>query len=176
LRWAHHGAACAPSAHSDAVANRITATVMVRMNTSVQNCVTEIFGSGQPRWGLNAQCEQFNHADPDHQHCECYGIVVEPMPPLCVHDTPPYSRSLVGVAGRRVQMWRVGAPGASSVAVPCGVELKYGTSARSGSGDPDNGSAALGAYRGRRATIFHHACKMGLICLTRHGAGNSQIR
>jgi hypothetical protein len=30
----------------------------------------------------NDQCEQFNHADSYHQHCECYRIVIEPMPPL----------------------------------------------------------------------------------------------
>lgn len=54
-----------------------------------QNCVAQTFGSGQPRWGSNAQCEQFNEADTDHQHRECYGIVVEPMPPLYLHDLPP---------------------------------------------------------------------------------------
>jgi hypothetical protein len=30
----------------------------------------------------NDQCEQFNHADCYHQHCECYRIVIEPMPPF----------------------------------------------------------------------------------------------
>ena len=29
----------------------------------------------------NAPREQLDHADSDHEHCECYGIVVEPMPP-----------------------------------------------------------------------------------------------
>jgi hypothetical protein len=38
--------------------------------------------------GSNDQCEQFNYGDSDHQHCECYWIVIEPMPPLYVHDTP----------------------------------------------------------------------------------------
>jgi len=42
-------------------------------------------GSGD---GSNDQCEQFNYGDSDHQHCECYRIVIEPMPPLYVHDTP----------------------------------------------------------------------------------------
>src|SRR5260221_8292841 len=57
-----------------------------------------------PSWGQawssgsNAQCEQFNHADSDHQHCECYGVVVEPMP---LHDVPPLYPSLVGLVGRR---------------------------------------------------------------------------
>src|SRR6476660_8659895 len=37
----------------------------------------------------NDQCEQFNHADSYHQHCECYRIVIEPMAPLHIHDTPP---------------------------------------------------------------------------------------
>src|SRR5947208_7971238 len=35
---------------------------------------------------LNDQCEQFNHTDSYHQHCECYRIVIEPMPPLYIHD------------------------------------------------------------------------------------------
>src|SRR6266566_6330181 len=38
---------------------------------------------------LNDQCEQFNHADSYHQHCEGYRIVIEPMPPLYIHDAPP---------------------------------------------------------------------------------------
>ena len=37
--------------------------------------------------GSNAQNEQFNHADSDHQHRKCYGIVVEPIP--LVHEMPP---------------------------------------------------------------------------------------
>src|SRR2546427_7603741 len=39
----------------------------------------------------DAQCEQFNHADPDHEHGECYRIIVEPISSW-VHDTPPSSR------------------------------------------------------------------------------------
>src|SRR5262245_53485544 len=42
----------------------------------------------------NDQCEQFNYADSDHQHCECYRIVIEPMPPLYVHGAPPCSSEL----------------------------------------------------------------------------------
>src|SRR6516225_6573957 len=38
--------------------------------------------------GPNDQCEQFNYADSDHQHCKCYRIVLEPMAPLYVHETP----------------------------------------------------------------------------------------
>jgi hypothetical protein len=38
--------------------------------------------------GSNDQCEQFNYGDSDHQHCKCYRIVIEPMLPLYVHDTP----------------------------------------------------------------------------------------
>src|SRR5262249_29477340 len=38
-----------------------------------------------------AQCDQFNSADTDHEHCERYGIVVKPIP-LGLHDTPPCSR------------------------------------------------------------------------------------
>jgi hypothetical protein len=47
----------------------------------------------------NAQCEQFNHADPDHQHGECYRVIVEPISFLA-HDTPPVPASLIGPAGR----------------------------------------------------------------------------
>src|SRR6516225_2553960 len=55
--------------------------------------------------GLDAQCEQFNRADTDHEHCERDGIVVEPMP-LGLHDTPPGSQ-LISRAGRQmVQMRR----------------------------------------------------------------------
>src|SRR5262249_9554901 len=32
--------------------------------------------------GLNDQCEYFDQPDSEHQHRECYGIVVEPIPPL----------------------------------------------------------------------------------------------
>jgi hypothetical protein len=47
----------------------------------------------------NAQCEQFNHADADHQHRKCHGIIVEPIS-LWVHDTPPGSR-FISRAGRQ---------------------------------------------------------------------------
>ena len=40
----------------------------------------------------NAQYEQLDHANSDHEDGECYGIIVEPIPPLCMHDTPPCSR------------------------------------------------------------------------------------
>jgi hypothetical protein len=39
----------------------------------------------------NDQCEQLNRADSYHQHCDCYGVVIEPMPPLAIHDAPPCS-------------------------------------------------------------------------------------
>jgi hypothetical protein len=42
----------------------------------------------ETRRGSNAQCEQSNHADSDKQHCECYGIVVQPIH-LLLHGTPP---------------------------------------------------------------------------------------
>jgi hypothetical protein len=39
----------------------------------------------------NAQCKQRNNADPDHQHHERYGIVIEPVPTLYTHDAAsPY--------------------------------------------------------------------------------------
>src|SRR5262245_5276127 len=39
----------------------------------------------------NHHCEQFDHPESNHQHRDRYGIVIEPMPLLCIHDTPPYS-------------------------------------------------------------------------------------
>jgi hypothetical protein len=57
-----------------------------------------VVASVKRRWGSNAQCEQFNYADSDHQHGECYRIVVEPISPL-VHDTPPCPR-FISRAGR----------------------------------------------------------------------------
>jgi hypothetical protein len=38
------------------------------------------------------QCEQCNHTHADNQHCECYGIVVQPIQPL-LHGTPPCFKS-----------------------------------------------------------------------------------
>src|SRR5262249_12156595 len=43
--------------------------------------------------GSNAQCEQFNDANPDHQHGECHRIIVEPISPW-MHGTPPRSRPI----------------------------------------------------------------------------------
>src|SRR5262245_3713331 len=43
------------------------------------------------QWESNDECEQFNHGDSDHQGCECYRIVIEPITPLYIHDAPPYS-------------------------------------------------------------------------------------
>jgi hypothetical protein len=46
------------------------------------------FASVRRRQMINAS--QFNNADSYHQHCECYRIVIEPMPPLqYIHDTLP---------------------------------------------------------------------------------------
>ncbi len=39
------------------------------------------------------QCEQFNHANSDHEHGECHGIIVQPVQPL-LHGTPPCSPTL----------------------------------------------------------------------------------
>jgi hypothetical protein len=55
--------------------------------------VTELAGS-------NAQSEQFNRTDTDHEHCERYGIVVQPIP-LGLHDTPPGSR-IISRTGRQI--------------------------------------------------------------------------
>jgi hypothetical protein len=33
------------------------------------------------------QREQFNHTNSDHEHCECHGIVLQPVQPL-LHGTP----------------------------------------------------------------------------------------
>jgi hypothetical protein len=49
--------------------------------------------------GSQGQCEQFNHADPNHQHDECYGIIVEPISSWA-HDTPPLF-PLISRAGRQ---------------------------------------------------------------------------
>src|SRR5260370_36402857 len=42
------------------------------------------------RWSAasNDQCEQFNDAYSDHQHSECYRVVIEPMRPLSIHRRP----------------------------------------------------------------------------------------
>src|SRR5262249_5807295 len=45
-----------------------------------------------------AQCEQFDRTDTDHEHCERYGIVVQPIP-LGLHDTPPCPALLVAPTG-----------------------------------------------------------------------------
>ena len=44
-------------------------------------------GQDRFRRPSNGQYEQPNH--PDYEDCECYGIIVEPMLPLCVHDLKP---------------------------------------------------------------------------------------
>ena len=51
-----------------------------------QECAWDSRASG-PRPVLssvasNDQCKQFNRADSYHQRCECYRIVIEPMPLL----------------------------------------------------------------------------------------------
>ena len=43
------------------------------------------------RWESNDHCEQFDHCESNHQHRDRYRIVIEPMPLLCIHDTPPCS-------------------------------------------------------------------------------------
>src|SRR5262245_55629272 len=39
----------------------------------------------------NDHCEQFDHSESNHQHRDRYRTVIEPMPLLCIHDTPPCS-------------------------------------------------------------------------------------
>ena len=39
--------------------------------------------------GSNDHCEQFDHSESNHQHRDRYRIVIEPMPLLCIHNTPP---------------------------------------------------------------------------------------
>jgi len=70
----------------------------IREQTKVPSprTVTEVAGS-------NAQCEQFDRADSDHEHCEGYGIVVKPIP-LCLHGTPPCSRFISRTGRQKVQM------------------------------------------------------------------------
>jgi len=43
-------------------------------------------GTGSRRL-LNAQCQHLNEAHSNDQHCECYRIVIEPMP---THDSPSH--------------------------------------------------------------------------------------
>jgi hypothetical protein len=43
-------------------------------------------GHDQRKPPSNAQCEQRNNADPDHQHHQRYGIVIEPVPTEYTHD------------------------------------------------------------------------------------------
>src|SRR6266545_2478242 len=47
----------------------------------------------------NKQCEQSNHANSDNQHCECYGIVVQPMS-LLLHRAPTQSYPSPPVFGK----------------------------------------------------------------------------
>jgi len=42
----------------------------------------------------NDHCEQFDQCDSNHQHRDCYRIVIEPMPLLYIRDTPPCSSNL----------------------------------------------------------------------------------
>jgi hypothetical protein len=44
-----------------------------------------------PRRRSNDHCEQFDHCDSNHQHRDCYRIVIEPMPLLYIRGTPPCS-------------------------------------------------------------------------------------
>ena len=41
--------------------------------------------------GSNDHREQFDRSKSNHQHRDRYRIVIEPMPFLCIHDTPPCS-------------------------------------------------------------------------------------
>ena len=52
-----------------------------------EGCRAALPSKDRFRKPLNGQCEQPNH--PDYEDCECYGIIVEPMLPLCVHDLKP---------------------------------------------------------------------------------------
>ena len=54
----------------------------------------------------NAQCQQFNHADPDQQHGECYRVIVEPIS-LLVHDVPR-SRFINWTGGTRYNILNKG--------------------------------------------------------------------
>src|SRR5262249_25164461 len=50
--------------------------------------------------------EQFDHCDSNHQHRDRYRIVIEPMPFLYIHDTPPCSSNSTAYAhmGRTVSL------------------------------------------------------------------------
>jgi hypothetical protein len=48
----------------------------------------------------NKQCEQFNYTNSDNQHCECYGIVVQPIQ-LLLHGNASLFQIPVKRQGRR---------------------------------------------------------------------------
>jgi hypothetical protein len=49
----------------------------------------------------NKQCEQFNHANSDNQHCEGYGIVVQPMW-LLLHRAKSVALALAATTQRQI--------------------------------------------------------------------------
>src|SRR6266480_427358 len=83
------------SAHAEPAASKIKTTIANRVTIPH-------LPAASPRTAAvrsQGQCEQFNHADPNHQHGECYGIIVEPISSW-VHDTPPLF-PLISRAGRQ---------------------------------------------------------------------------
>jgi hypothetical protein len=58
------------------------------------------------RLDFEVQCQQRNDADADHQHNECNGITIQPVPIPCAHDAAspnnqPTCHSFPGHDGRR---------------------------------------------------------------------------
>jgi hypothetical protein len=60
----------------------------------------------------NAQCEQLNNSDPNQEHRKGYGIVIEPVPTMYVHDVPPRREARSASHGQRIV--NAGAPNSVS--------------------------------------------------------------
>ena len=58
--------------------------------------------------GSNHHCEQFDRPESNHQYRDRYRIIIEPMPLLCIHDTPPCSASFDDIRTRCVRPHRCG--------------------------------------------------------------------
>jgi hypothetical protein len=58
--------------------------------------------------GSNDHCEQFDHSESNREDRDRYRIVIEPMPPLCIHDTPPCSSNIDDIRAGCVGLHRCG--------------------------------------------------------------------
>jgi hypothetical protein len=90
--WSAHSLRASPTApresprqHTDCKTSGCSCRLAVRFNRRRQS---------------NDHCEQFDQSDSNHQHRDCYRIVIEPMPLLYIRDTPPCSSNLTTYAHR----------------------------------------------------------------------------